>query len=198
MNVSLISASQSVREGGWGTWDPCWMLGHGLDGSTVGIVGLGRIGTAVARRLAPFGVSRFLYSAHSPKDEAKEVGAEFVDFDTLLGSSDFVLGCCALTKENQGLFNKETFSKMKSSAIFVNMSRGGLVNQKDLYDALVSNQIAAAGLDVTSPEPLPTDSPLLTLTNCVVLPHIGSTTEKARGAMSALTGRKHFIFLARK
>ena len=84
---------------------------------------------------------------------------------------------------------------MKSSAIFVNTSRGGLVNQQDLYDALVSNQIAAAGLDVTSPEPLPTDSPLLTLTNCVVLPLIGSATEEARGAMSALTGKNILSFL---
>ncbi|XP_062586464.1 glyoxylate reductase/hydroxypyruvate reductase-like [Saccostrea cucullata] len=185
----LIEASKSVRDGGWGTWDPLWMLGHGLEGSTVGIVGLGRIGMAVARRLAPFGVSNFLYSGHNRKEEASEVFAEFTDFDTLLSKSDFVLGCCALTKENQGLFNKNAFSKMKSNAIFVNTSRGGLVNQEDLFDALKSRQIAAAGLDVTSPEPLPTESPLLSLENCVVLPHIGSATEKARGAMSALTGR---------
>lgn len=190
-----ISASQSVRGGGWGTWDPCWMLGHGLDGSTVGIVGLGRIGMAVARRLAPFGVNRFLYSGHSPKNEANEIGAEFVDFDFLLSNSDFVLGCCALTKENQGRFDKNAFSKMKPNAIFVNTSRGGLVNQTDLYQALVNHQIAAAGLDVTSPEPLPTDSPLLTLKNCVILPHIGSATEMARGAMSALTGRNILSFL---
>lgn len=128
-----IPASQSVRGGGWGTWDPCWMLGHGLDGSTVGNVGLGRIGMAVARRLAPFGVNRFLYSGHSPKNEANEIGAEFVDFDFLLSNSDFVLGCCALTKENQGRFDKNAFSKMKPNAIFVNTSRGGLVNQTDLY-----------------------------------------------------------------
>lgn len=191
----LIEASQSVRDGGWGTWDPCWMLGHGLDGSTVGIVGLGRIGMAVARRLAPFGVNRFLYSGHSPKNEANEIGAEFVDFDFLLSNSDFVLGCCALTKENQGRFDKNAFSKMKPNAIFVNTSRGGLVNQTDLYQALVNHQIAAAGLDVTSPEPLPTDSPLLTLKNCVILPHIGSATEMARGAMSALTGRNILSFL---
>lgn len=191
----LIEASQSVRGGGWGTWDPCWMLGHGLDGSTVGIVGLGRIGMAVARRLAPFGVKRFLYSGHSPKNEAHEIGAEFMDFDALLSKSDFVLGCCALTKENLGLFDKDAFTKMKSNAIFVNTSRGGLVNQTDLYQALVNHQIAAAGLDVTSPEPLPTDSPLLTLKNCVILPHIGSATEMARGAMSALTGRNILSFL---
>jgi glyoxylate/hydroxypyruvate reductase len=171
------------------------MLGHGLEGSTVGIVGLGRIGMAVARRLSPFGVSQFLYSGHNPKEEAKEVNAEFVDFETLLRKSDFVLGCCALTKENQGLFNKDTFSKMKSNAVFINTSRGGLVNQEDLYAALKNKQIAAAGLDVTSPEPLPTDSPLLTLNNCIVLPHIGSATEKARGAMSALTGRNIMAFL---
>ena len=176
-------------DGTWGTWNPIWMLGHGLDGATVGIVGLGRIGTAVARCLRPFGVSKILYSGSSRSDREKDVDAEFVTFDYLLANSDFVLGCCSLTTENKGLFNADAFRQMKKSAIFINTSRGGLVNQNDLYDALKSGEIAAAGLDVTTPEPLPTDSPLLTLDNCIVLPHIGSATDKARSAMSELTAR---------
>jgi len=140
----------------------------------------------VAQRLKPFGVSRILYSGRSEKDEGRTLGAEFVSFDSLLEQSDFVLGCCALTKDNMGVMNKEAFRKMKKTAIFINTSRGGLLNQQDLYHALTTGEILAAGLDVTTPEPLPTDSPLLRLANCVVLPHIGSATMKARGAMSAL------------
>ncbi|XP_052079763.1 glyoxylate reductase/hydroxypyruvate reductase-like [Mytilus californianus] len=179
----------AVEDGSWGTWNPIWMLGHGLDGATVGIVGLGRIGLAVAKCLLPFGVSRIIYSGNSQSKNEQEVNAEFVTFNNLLEHSDFILGCCSLTANNIGLFNAEAFNKMKTSAIFVNTSRGGLVNQDDLYNALKSGKIAGAGLDVTTPEPLPTDSPLLTLNNCLVLPHIGSATEKARSAMSELTAR---------
>lgn len=184
-----VSAMESVKNGSWGTWNPIWMLGHGLEGSTVGVVGLGRIGLAVAKCLRPFGVARILYSGNNRSPKEEEVGAEFVSFNELLKQSDFVLGCCALTSGNKGLFNAEAFRKMKNTSIFVNTSRGGLVNQDDLYEALVKGEIAAAGLDVTTPEPLPTDSPLLTLKNCLVLPHIGSATDKARSAMSELTAR---------
>lgn len=130
-----------------------------------------------------------LYHGREPKDYAQQISAEFVTFDTLLQESDFVVGCCALTKDNIGLMNASAFKKMKNTAIFVNSSRGGLVNQEDLYEALKSGEIFGAGLDVTSPEPLPTDHPLLTLDNCVVLPHIGSATMKSRNAMSELCAR---------
>lgn len=185
----VFIAMKSVVDGTWGTWNPIWMLGHGLDGATVGIVGLGRIGSAVARCLRPFGVEKILYSGKNRSKYDQDVNAEFVKFDDLLTNSDFVLGCCSLTPDNMGIFNAEAFRKMKKSAIFVNTSRGGLVNQNDLFDALKSGEIAGAGLDVTSPEPLPTDSPLLTLDNCLILPHIGSATDKARSAMSSLTAR---------
>lgn len=185
----LKEGIQAVADGSWGTWKPLWLCGSGLDGSTVGIVGLGRIGLAVAKRLSPFGVSKFLYYGRTEKETAKDIGAEFVSFDSLLEKSDFVLGCCSLTEDNKELFNKTAFQKMKKTAVFINTSRGGLVNQTDLYAALSTGQIAAAGLDVTSPEPLPTDNPLLTLQNCVILPHIGSATEKARSAMSEVTAR---------
>ncbi|XP_077999312.1 glyoxylate reductase/hydroxypyruvate reductase-like [Glandiceps talaboti] len=182
----LLEAVDQVRNGGWGSWTPLWMCGSGLFNSTVGIVGLGRIGMAVAHRLKPFGVKRFLYTGRNPKPDANTVPAEYVSLDSLLNQADFVIVCCALTPETQGLFDIATFSKMKKSAIFINTSRGGLVNQDDLLDALESGMIRAAGLDVTTPEPIPTDHPLLELENCVVLPHIGSATEQTRTEMAVL------------
>lgn len=157
--------------------------------STVGIVGLGRIGLAVAKRLQPFGVQKFLYSGNTKKEWASEINAEFVSFEHLLKESDFVVACCSMNKDNMGLFNKSAFSKMKNSAIFINTSRGALVNQEDLYDALKSGTILAAGLDVTSPEPLPREHPLHTLKNCVITPHIGSATVYARNAMAELAAK---------
>ncbi|XP_072038173.1 glyoxylate reductase/hydroxypyruvate reductase-like [Amphiura filiformis] len=185
----LAEGVQEVKNGGWGTWTPLWMCGSGLSGSTVGIVGLGRIGMAVGRCLKPFGVNKFLYTARNPREEAKEIGAEYVSFDGLLGASDFVIVCCALTPDTMGMFNKSAFSKMKPNSILINTSRGGVVNQDDLYIALTSGLIKGAGLDVTTPEPLPTDHPLLTLSNCTVLPHIGSATIETRTEMAVLAAR---------
>lgn len=183
----LPEAIGEVKNGGWTSWKPLWMCGYGLTQSTVGIVGLGRIGQAIARRLKPFGVQRFLYTGRQPKpQEAAEFQAEFVSASQLAAESDFVVVSCALTPATKGLCNKDFFQKMKGTAVFVNISRGDVVNQDDLYQALASGQIAAAGLDVTTPEPLPTDHPLLSLKNCVILPHIGSATYKTRNTMSLL------------
>ncbi|XP_005004162.2 glyoxylate reductase/hydroxypyruvate reductase isoform X1 [Cavia porcellus] len=183
----LPEAIEEVKNGGWTSWKPLWMCGYGLTQSTVGIVGLGRIGQAIARRLKPFGVQRFLYAGRQPKpQEAAEFQAEFVSALQLAAESDFIVVACSLTPETKGLCNGDFFRKMKKTAVFVNISRGDVVNQDDLYQALASGQIAAAGLDVTTPEPLPTDHPLLTLKNCVILPHIGSATYKTRNAMSLL------------
>ncbi|XP_076021112.1 glyoxylate reductase/hydroxypyruvate reductase [Genypterus blacodes] len=197
LTVSLLLATarripegvEEVKNGGWSSWKPLWLCGHGLSDSTVGIIGLGRIGMGIARRLKPFGVRRMLYSGRTAKSYASEVEAEFVPVDTLVSESDFVVVSCSLTPESEGLCDKAFFSKMKNSAVFVNSSRGSVVNQEDLYEALSSGQIAAAGLDVTTPEPLPTDHPLLTLKNCVVLPHIGSATHSTRATMSVLAAR---------
>ena len=130
-----------------------------------------------------------MYSGRDEKTDAKELPADFVSFEKLLSESDFVIGSCKLTEDTAGIMNAAAFKKMKKTAIFINSSRGGLVNQEDLYDALVSEEILAAGLDVTTPEPLPTDHPLLKLNNCVVIPHIGSATMSARNAMSELCAR---------
>ncbi|XP_041846043.1 glyoxylate reductase/hydroxypyruvate reductase isoform X2 [Melanotaenia boesemani] len=197
LTVSLLLATarrlpegvEEVKNGGWSSWKPLWLCGYGLSGSTVGIIGLGRIGMAIAQRLMPFGVKRLLYSGRTAKPHAAEVNGEFVPLDTLVSESDFIVVSCSLTPETQGLCDKAFFSKMKKTAVFVNTSRGAVVNQEDLYAALSSGKIAAAGLDVTTPEPLPTNHPLLTLKNCVVLPHIGSATYSTRGIMSGLAAQ---------
>ncbi|XP_061755900.1 glyoxylate reductase/hydroxypyruvate reductase [Nerophis ophidion] len=185
----LPEAAEEVKNGGWSSWTPFWMCGYGLSGSTVGVIGLGRIGMAIARRLMPFGVKRLLYSGRTEKAYAAELNGEFVPLDTLTSESDFIVVSCSLTPETQGLCDKSFFRQMKKTGIFINSSRGAVVNQEDLYEALKSGQIAAAGLDVTTPEPLPTNHPLLTLKNCVVLPHIGSATYSTRGVMVALAAR---------
>uniref|UniRef100_G3UJ67 Glyoxylate reductase/hydroxypyruvate reductase n=1 Tax=Loxodonta africana TaxID=9785 RepID=G3UJ67_LOXAF len=184
----LPEAIAEVKNGGWTTWKPLWMCGYGLTQSTVGIIGLGRIGQAVARRLKPFGVQRFLYTGRQPRPrEAEEFQAEFaVSVSQLATESDFIVVACSLTPATKELCNKDFFQKMKKTAVFVNISRGDVVNQDDLYQALAGGHIAAAGLDVTTPEPLPTNHPLLTLKNCVILPHIGSATYRTRNIMSLL------------
>lgn len=185
----LFQASKELRTGGWTTWSPLWMCGPALSGSTVGIYGMGRIGISVAKKLLAFNVSHVLYSGRGRKQEGDEIGARFVDLDTLCKESDFVIVTCALTPETKGIFTAEKFALMKPSAIFINTSRGTVVDQDALVDALKNKVIAAAGLDVMSPEPLPLDHPLTKLDNCVLIPHIGSATNEARRDMSILTAK---------
>jgi glyoxylate/hydroxypyruvate reductase len=154
-------------------------------------------GQAVMNRLIPFRPERFIFSDQYPNDTCSKVGS-YVDTDTLLNEADFVISCVNLTPETTGMFNKETFAKMKSNAILVNSSRGPVVDMMDLYEALKSGKIRAAGLDVTVPEPLPPSHPLLTLKNCVIVPHIGSATEEARSDMATLTARNILAVLEGK
>ncbi|KAM6939918.1 glyoxylate reductase/hydroxypyruvate reductase [Xenentodon cancila] len=183
----LIEATHEAKTGGWGTWRTLWLCGHELANSTVGILGLGRIGVAIAERLAPFKVKKFIYTDVAPRPElANTINAEYVTMDELAKQSDFLTVCCALTPETKEICNKDLFTKMKNTSVFINTSRGGVVSQEDLYEALSTGQIAGAGLDVTVPEPLPTNHPLFTLKNCVILPHIASASYTTRNAMSAL------------
>jgi phosphoglycerate dehydrogenase-like enzyme len=147
---------------------------------------LGRIGTAVAKRLTGFDCRLLYYSPEPTPESAEQVGAEYVSFDTLLAESDFVTIHAPLSEETRHMFNAEAFRKMKRTAILINTSRGGTVDQDALYDALRNGEIAAAGLDVTTPEPLPPDHPLLQLPNCVVLPHIASASYATRAKMALL------------
>mmetsp|Transcript_14584 Transcript_14584/g.37143 ORF Transcript_14584/g.37143 Transcript_14584/m.37143 type:complete len:326 (-) Transcript_14584:56-1033(-) len=182
----LPEAIDAVHSGEWSEcWRPLWLTGKDLFGSTVGIVGLGGIGQALARRLRAFDC-RILYSGPRDKPEAAEYHAVRVPFEQLLAESDFVSIHCPLTERTRHLFGAKELALMKESAILVNTSRGGTIDQDALYTALTSGQIRAAGLDVTTPEPLPVDHPLLALPNCLVLPHIGSATTRTRTRMAMI------------
>jgi glyoxylate/hydroxypyruvate reductase len=145
------------------------MTGARINGSNVGIVGLGRIGLRIAEYLSSFGVKEIFYTSRTEKLEATKIGAKKVDLDILLKNSDFVIVTIALVPESREMFKKETFEKMKKSAIFINVSRGEVVHQPSLIEALKNGTIKAAGLDVTTPEPLPLDNELLKLDNCGML-----------------------------
>jgi len=181
----LPEALAAARDGSWGPWQPEWLVGVDVSGSTVGIVGMGRIGMAVARLLSGFGC-RILYTSPRRNPEAEASGAKHVPLETLLAESDFVTLHAPLNEQTRHLINRDTLRRMKPGATLINTSRGGLVDQDALCEALQHGIIAAAGLDVTTPEPLPTDHPLLSLPNCVVLPHIGSATRATRLRMALL------------
>jgi glyoxylate reductase len=183
----LVASERSIHAGDWLTWEPLGFLGQELAGKTLGIVGLGRIGAATARRLRGGWGMQIIYSGRSRNEAAeRELEAERVSFDELLERSDFVSVHCALTDETKHLFDAEAFRRMKRSAIFVNTARGPVHVQQDLYEALRNGDIFAAGLDVTDPEPMAADDPLLALPNCVIAPHIGSATVEARDAMASI------------
>jgi lactate dehydrogenase-like 2-hydroxyacid dehydrogenase len=182
----LPEALSAARDGTWGPWQPEWMTGRDVHGSTVGIVGLGRIGAAVARRLLGFGC-RIVYSGPRSRAElAGPLSATYLPFDQLLAESDFVSIHCPLNDATRHLFGQDVFARMKPTAVLINTSRGPVVDQDALYAALSTGQIAAAGLDVTTPEPLPVDHPLFTLPNCVILPHIGSASIATRLQMALM------------
>lgn len=182
----IPKASQDARQGRWSSWDPTGWLGSDFKGATVGIVGLGKIGYAVAQRLSGFGVKIIFTSKHAKPDKAQALNARQVSLEELLQSSDFICLHTALTEETQGMIDSSAFELMKRSAILINAARGSVVNTEDLVTALESGQIRAAGLDVTDPEPLPPDHPLFKLENCLITPHIGSATFQTRKSMAKI------------
>jgi len=179
-------ASASVRSGGWKTWDPTGWLGCDLIGKTVGIIGMGRIGAAVARRLAGGWGMHVLYTSRSEKQIAGVTSAARVSLDTLLSESDFVSIHTDLTAETRGMIDAPRLALMKPTAVLINTSRGAVIDQAALFQALRNGRPMAAGLDVTEPEPLAPDHPLTSLPNCIILPHIGSATVASRDAMAAI------------
>jgi glyoxylate reductase len=181
----VVEGDRLVKKGGWKTWSPGFMLGADLRGSTLGIVGYGRIGRALAHRAAGFGMKIIYYEPHTVYAEPG-LEAEPVDLDFLLEHADFISLHVPLTGETRGLMNAAAFLKMKPTAVMINTSRGPVVDQTALYDALSLKRIFAAALDVTEPEPLPPDNPLLTLENCIVLPHIASASRQTRQKMSQM------------
>ena len=183
----LTEGYDHVRQDRWKTWGPLLLLGHDVHGSTLGIVGFGRIGREMARRGRGFGM-RILYhdvNRATPEDEA-ELGATSVDMDQLLAESDFVTLHTNLTPETEHMMNADAFARMKRGAILINTSRGPVVDHDALFDALRSGQLFGAGLDVTEPEPIRADHPLLTLPNCLIVPHIASASEATRDRMAEM------------
>jgi glyoxylate reductase len=183
----IWEAASAVRLGQWQTWEPRGYIGQDLVGKTLGIVGLGRIGTALARKCRGGWDMRILYFDQYKNEAAqRELEAKQVDWDTLLRESDFVSVHTNLDDSTRGMFNAEAFRKMKRTAVFINTARGPLHDSKALYEALKAGEIFAAGLDVTDPEPLPANDPLLTLPNCLIVPHIASATVSSRNGMAEI------------
>ena len=181
----IVAGADYVRAGRWQTWEPQLLLGQDVHGATLGIVGLGRIGQAVARRARGFGM-RLLYHGGSDEAAAAALGAERVSFAELLRESDFVSVHTPLNAETHHLIDGAVLREMKRTAILINTARGPVVDPTALYEALTSGQIAAAALDVTEPEPPAPDDPLLALPNCLVIPHLGSASVATRAKMSAM------------
>jgi phosphoglycerate dehydrogenase-like enzyme len=178
----LPQASMDAHQGLWKTWSPAGWLGMDLNGSTLGIIGMGKIGKAVAHRAKAFGMNIIYTDPQAWEDPS----VSRVNMDELLNQSDIVTLHTPLTHETRGLINKSTLSLMKTTAILVNAARGQLVDTSALIEALVEKRIAAAALDVTDPEPLPPTHPLYSLPNCLISPHIGSATQNTRHRMAEL------------
>ena len=173
-----------------GLWGERKSMGLGVDlyGKTLGIVGFGDIGSAIARRAQASGM-RVIYHNRRRRLNDAALGARYAAWDELLKTADFIVVSVTLNPSTQGMFNEAAFAAMKDGVRFVNISRGRVVDTGALYDALKSGKVAAAGLDVTEPEPLPGDHPLLTLPNITVTPHMASATEETRDEMALVTAQ---------
>ena len=183
----VAEGDRYVRAGRWKTWGPMLLLGPDVHGSTLGIVGFGRIGQAMARRARGFGM-KVLYHDLTRADPAVEAehGATYLPLEELLPACDFVSLHVNLSDQTRGLMNPERLGWMRPTAILVNTSRGPVVDHTALFAALRDGVIAGAGLDVTDPEPIPADDPLLSLENCLVVPHIASASRPTRSKMAQM------------
>ncbi len=183
----VVEADGEVHEHIWRPWGPNVLTGADVYGATLGIIGFGRIGQAMARRAQGFGM-RILYSSPQPKPEAAaSLSAAYLPLPELLAQADYVSLHAYLTPATYHLMGREQFAMMKPGAILINTARGGMVDPSALLDALQSGHLSAAGLDVTEPEPIPTDSPLLGMKNVVITPHIGSASRATRVKMAQMT-----------
>lgn len=192
----IVEGDRYARSPEFTVYDPGYMLGREVHSSTLGIVGLGRIGWQVARRACAFDM-RILYSnRHRRPDAEAEFQATHVSFDELLAESDYVMLCCPLTPETRHLIDASALSKMKPTATLINIARGAVVDTEALTKALEAGRIAAAALDVTEPEPLPRDHRLLRLSNVVIVPHLGSATWQTRQRMAEMSLENLFAGLS--
>ena len=185
-----------VRAGQWPVWSPFVFLGTDVHHATLGIIGLGRIGIEVAKRARGFDMRVLYHNRSQNKDAEEQLGCTRVDMDTLLSESDFVVVLVPLGPQTHRLISAPQLKKMKPTAFLVNAARGPIVDAPALYEALRDNVIAGAALDVTDPEPLPADDPLLTLDNCLVVPHVGSASIATRTRMATLAAENIAAFLS--
>ena len=192
----IPEADRYVRAGRWRTWGPSVLLGRDVFGATVGIVGMGGVGTGVARRARGFGMRIVYHSRSRMPALERRYGMTFLPLEALLGQSDFVTLHVPLTAETHRLIGGRELGLMKETAILVNTARGPLVDQAALYEALKSGRIAGAALDVTDPEPLLPDDPLLALENVVIAPHIASASLATRARMAMLAAENLLAALA--
>ena len=181
----IVAGEKNVREGSWKTWGPNIFLGSDFKGATLGLIGYGRIGKAMARRAGGFDMQVIFYDPNAETDEK----ARKVDLETLLCKSDIISLHAPLTSETMHLINEDSFMKMKPNCILINTARGEMIDSNALFHALKNRQIFAAGIDVTDPEPLPQDSPLLTLENLIVTPHIASASFITRDDMAIIAAK---------
>lgn len=184
----IFEGDRYVRNGSWKTWEPMLFLGNEMRGSTLGLVGFGRIGKAMARRAVGFDMQVIYYDPNEPRRDP-DVKASPVDFETLLEESDFISLHTPLTPDTHHLIDAAALAKMKPNAVLINTSRGPVIDMDALYHALKEHRIFGAGLDVTEPEPLPLDHPLFSLDNIVIMPHIASGSKSARDKMSWLAAK---------
>ncbi len=192
----VVEGQRTIAAGGWGAWAPGFLVGQPVAGATLGVVGAGRIGSAVLRRGRGFGMQlRYHNRAPSPALEA-ETGAQYRAFDDLLRESDFVVALVPLNETTREMFDARAFGLMKPTSVFVNTARGGVVDEAALAVALRAGRPWAAGLDVFAREPIAADHPLLALPNVVAAPHLGSATVAARHAMAQLAAQNIAAVLA--
>jgi glyoxylate reductase len=190
---------KSIINGEWNYFNPKANLGMELKNKTLGVYGLGRIGMEMAKLCRGAYDMKILYHNRKPNPEAEQrLNAKFVDFETLLSQSDVISVHCSLSDETKEVFNKSAFSQMKPTSIFINTSRGLVHHEMDLIDALETGVIWGAGLDVTNPEPMDKNNPLLQMENVCVLPHIGSATIEARDEMARLAATNIIEFYKNK
>jgi len=186
---------KTIERGEWKQFEPLKNLGIELTGKTLGVFGMGRIGMVMAQRCRGAYNMNIIYHNRTRNEEAeRKLGCTYVTFDELLQQSDVLSVHSVMSEETQGVFNKSAFNKMKPSSIFINTSRGKVHNEDDLIEALKSGVIWGAGLDVTNPEPMDANNPLLTMPNAAVLPHIGSATVEARNGMARLAAENIIEF----
>ena len=185
----IVESSQAVHQGKWLTWHPLHYLGQDVYGSTLGIIGMGRIGLEVAKRAFGFDMTVIYTDVARREDLEAQYPIRYVDQNTLLRESDFVTLHTVLNETTYHLIGEEELGMMRPTAVLVNAARGPVIDPKALYRALRDGVIAAAALDVTEPEPIAMDDPLLTLDSCVIVPHIASASVKTRGEMSRIAAQ---------